>query len=406
MTNAGRNNRTFRDDLSSIYLTEFSVLRPQYENVQEYGVEWLVEAHTTAERTARIGRGRFDESRFRVRMRRLIDRYCCGSDRIARRGHELDDFCHLDWSRMRIFRLHERPAGAVMDTRSDFYRDRVEAAFEHFYPQHAEPPRDLIHVTCTGYISPSGAQKIVERRGWNRCTTVTHAYHMGCYAALPAIRIAEGFLSRNRQRLGGAPVVDIVHTELCTVHLNPASHTPEQLVVQSLFADGMIRYRLTRKPPSRPALKLLSVREEVLPRSENAMTWECADFGMRMGLAREVPDLIADALHGFLARLFEEADMDLADRAETLFAIHPGGPRIIDRVAEVLGLQMKQVAVSREILLQYGNMSSATLPHVWERILSHRPTDGELVVGLAFGPGLSVCGGLFRVHAPTSRVET
>ena len=70
---------------------------------------------------------------------------------------------------------------------------------------------------------------------------MTHAYHMGCYAAMPALRIAAGFVATGSRR------VDSSHTELCSLHLDPTDHRLEQLVVQSLFADGLIRYSADRR---------------------------------------------------------------------------------------------------------------------------------------------------------------
>jgi predicted naringenin-chalcone synthase len=87
------------------------------------------------------------------------------------------------------------------------------------------------------------------------------------------------------------------------------------------------------------------------------------------------------------------------DLRHAVVAVHPGGPKIIDRVQEILELDAAQVQASRDVLFDYGNMSSATLPHIWQRIASdERVASGASVLSLAFGPGLSVCGALFRKH--------
>jgi predicted naringenin-chalcone synthase len=128
------------------------------------------------------------------------------------------------------------------------------------------------------------------------------------------------------------------------------------------------------------------------------MTWELSEWGFRMTLARDVPEKIAAALPGFLARMFAQADEDYESaRAETLFAVHPGGPRIIDAVQGLLELSAEQTAASRALLYERGNMSSATLPHVWARVLETRTIKADtLVASLAFGPGLTIAGTLFR----------
>jgi predicted naringenin-chalcone synthase len=244
-------------------------------------------------------------------------------------------------------------------------------------------------------VSPSGAQRLVAKRDWGRSTEVFHAYHMGCYASMPAIRMAAGFVERGKSR------VDIVHTELCTLHMDPSQHLPEQLVVQTLFADGLIRYSASRAGDGDSigaGLELVATREEIVPGTEDQMTWMVSDFGMQMTLSRKVPDHIRAGLGAFLERLAKAAGMTAVDLFEkALFAIHPGGPRIIDEIAEHLGLRPAQVQASNAVLSNYGNMSSATLPHVWKSMLEDDAVPpGTLIVSLAFGPGLTIAGAILR----------
>jgi predicted naringenin-chalcone synthase len=274
------------------------------------------------------------------------------------------------------------------------------------YKDESAAPDDLIHVTCTGYTSPSAAQILVVDKGWQQRTRVTHAYHMGCYAALPAIRIASGFLS---SATDPAHRVDIAHTELCTLHLDPSDHSPEQLVVQSLFADGHMRYSLSRAADANnittgddgsSGLRILALAEELVPDSTGDMRWTVTEWGFRMTLTQDVPQKIGAALSAFLERLFAQADLDYkAEKNLAIFAIHPGGPKIIDQVSDALGLRPDQSAASRSVLHEYGNMSSATLPHVWDEILKSRESQpGQLVASVAFGPGLTISGGLFQIE--------
>jgi predicted naringenin-chalcone synthase len=116
-----------------------------------------------------------------------------------------------------------------------------------------------------------------------------------------------------------------------------------------------------------------------------------------MTLARDVPERIAAALRGFVAELYRRGGRGAEAIAGSVFAVHPGGPRIIDRVGQVLELEDAQLATSREVLFDHGNMSSATLPHVWMRVLADPDVaPGTLVASLAFGPGLTCSGGLFE----------
>jgi predicted naringenin-chalcone synthase len=345
----------------------------------------------------------FDEVSFLERMRRLLARFGCDSSRIATRGHELDDCSHTQWDRMLVYRLHEQARGEGTSVRSKAFGSIAGRALGQLFVEVDAPPQHLIHVTCTGYEAPSAAQLLVAAKNWGQHTIVTHAYHMGCYAALPAVRMATGFASQAPSKAAastGGHRVDVVHTELCSLHLHPLRHEPEQLVIQSLFADGCIAYSVFEKAQFHgrsAALAVLSQVEWLVPDSAASMAWFCSDFGMEMSLARDVPEKIAQALPPFVESLLVQA----GERADAIrgavFAIHPGGPKIVDQIATLLGLDDEQVACSRAVLRERGNMSSATLPHVWQAVArSNAVSDGRLVVSLAFGPGLTLSGAVLR----------
>ena len=369
----------------TLCLSGFQIVPPRFRSTQEAHLNWLAAAHA---RSSTLSRDKVKD---------LFARYGASPEQIAYRGHELEDFTHERWDDMRLFG-GERSA---IDRKMEFYDQAVDSIFKKFYPLGAVPPRNLIHVSCTGYSAPSGAQRLVSSRHWGEETQVLHAYHMGCYAAHPALRMAAGMLASLRDFRHS---VDIVHTELCSLHLDPANHDPAQLVIQSLFADGFIKYQAGWSraawvgKPGTTVLELLTAREVIVPDSAQAMRWATGPFVYNMDLSRDVPVLLASALPNFVASLFASAGLRYAGERETaVFAIHPGGPRIIELAERILRLRPEQVAWSRAILREHGNMSSATLPHIWHRILEDAELpDGTLVASLGAGPGLTLSGAIFR----------
>jgi len=384
-----------------LMLSNFSVRRPQYELRQKRALDWLSEVHSLAEATLK-GLTEPERAAFASRYAKLLERCACGPERIGQRGHVSADLGST--TELGLYDVRHFPHGQGSAARSLLFAQVVNAYFEREFATEEHAPSELIHVTCTGYVSPSGAQRLVADKGWGALTHVTHAYHMGCYAALPAILIAAGQLAVPKafRPANSESRVDIVHTELCTLHLDPGDHSPEQCVVQSLFADGFVRYSLREVSggdEAAPGLELLAVSERILPDSADSMAWSVGDFGMRMTLMRDVPERIASALRPFVTELLAKRGFGVEALRDAVVAVHPGGPKIIDRVSEVLELLPAQVQTSRDVLFDYGNMSSATLPHVWQRVLADDAVRaGTLVLSLAFGPGLSVCGGLFRKH--------
>jgi predicted naringenin-chalcone synthase len=383
-------------------IRSFRLVRPRYEARQEDILAWMVDVHTRAEGALAQGRP-FHEGAFHDRMKRLVRHVCCGPDRIATRGYSA--FSAPDGQRtppedeLLLYDVGRSPTGAGTAARTDYFAREVETVFARLYADEDDPPDDLVHVTCTGYVSPSGAQRLVSSRGWGERTRVTHAYHMGCYAAVPALRIALGLGATQQEGTGRPYRVDVVHTELCTLHFDPSVHTPEQLVVQSLFADGSIRYTIAPDGErDGPAFRVLALREVLQGGSADAMQWRLGDHGMRMALSRDIPEHIARTIHPFVAGLFERAGLEYAsEQRRVVFAIHPGGPRIIDAVRDALELEEKQVAPARRVLSRFGNMSSATVPHIWRELLEDPSyAHGTLLASFAFGPGLTVCGALLR----------
>jgi predicted naringenin-chalcone synthase len=362
------------DTLFKVLLKNFKSIRPAYELSQEDSFSWFIDAHVKASG---------DES-FRSSIEKKFWRVGCKPGPIAKRGHVLADFCHRNWDTMEVYNLNVAPGGKDLATRSLVFEKEVDRIFEEYYPEGVLSPDDLIHVSCTGYVSPSGAQKIVSKRNWGKNTTITHAYHMGCYASIPALRMGLGFLN------SGKTQVDVVHTELCSLHSNPSLHSLDQIVSQSLFADGFMKYSLGFEADC-PHIKVLSLKEEIIPNSTSAMTWKVLNWGFEMSLSAEVPTLIARHLNDFLKSL------GVDNLSNALFAVHPGGPKILAHVQNELGLTDHQMSYSVEVLKEYGNMSSATLPHVWSRILDDEAVlNGTPIVSLAFGPGLSIVGALME----------
>lgn len=371
---------------------------PQYSRPQSEAVEWLVDAHARAAATAARDEGSL--AKWRDRMNRLVGRYCATGS-IGRRYSELCDYIHTDWPRMLIFNLDQSPGGRGIEVRNRFYADTAMRVVESLFKDDTEPPTDLLHVSCTGYASPSAIQRLIQKKGWHSSTRPTQVYHMGCYAALPALRIATGLLCCNDGSLSRR--AEIVHTELCTLHFNPGDHSPEQLVIQSLFADGHIRYALLPEGVAtirtgENAFEVLAMREEIVPDSLEDMTWVLSEQGFQMTLSRDVPGKVAACLPRFLAGLFADAGLNYENEAGgAVFAVHPGGPRILDSVKELLGLEDWQLRLSRAVLFERGNMSSATLPHIWMAAACDAGVEaGRLVASMAFGPGLTIAGAIFR----------
>ncbi|HEX6984907.1 MAG TPA: 3-oxoacyl-[acyl-carrier-protein] synthase III C-terminal domain-containing protein, partial [Planctomycetaceae bacterium] len=140
-----------------------------------------------------------------------------------------------------------------------------------------------------------------------------------------------------------------------------------------------------------PGLSLIASGSFVVPDTADAMTWGIGDHGFEMTLSPRVPDLIHQALRPWLEGWLASQGVPL-DRVGS-WAVHPGGPRILSAAAEALGLPPESLAVSRDVLRDYGNMSSPTVLFLLDRL--RRQNAPRPCVALGFGPGLTIEAALF-----------
>lgn len=287
--------------------------------------------------------------------------------------------------------------GPKIEVRMDWFKRKMGYVFDEFYSKNTSSPENLIHVTCSGYSSPSVAQEAVIERGWNT-VQVTHSYHMGCYGAFPAIRTGRSLLCASDDK----GRVDVVHTELLSAHLNLTEFSSANTMICSLFADGFIGYSLYDEVRfmsddtilNKRGLRILAAHEVIIPDSLEDMSWDLGEYNFLMTLSKRVPVFIRKNIKAFLTALCQKAGIELEEqKAKMHFAIHPGGPKIIDYVVDALGITQEQACWSYEILNRQGNMSSATIPHIFNEIINDSNIKaGTLVVAMAFGPGLTATG--------------
>ena len=130
----------------------------------------------------------------------------------------------------------------------------------------------------------------------------------------------------------------------------------------------------------------MSTASNLLPDSEDAMSWHIGNHGFIMKLSARIPELISQYLREWIEQWLAASRLKITDIGA--WAVHPGGPRVIDSVQESLGLSERTLRASRKTLHDFGNMSSPTVLFILERIRKLR--HGGPIVLLAFGPGLTV----------------
>jgi predicted naringenin-chalcone synthase len=248
----------------------------------------------------------------------------------------------------------------------------------------------VITISCTGFFAPGPDVLLVNELGLPQQTERYHVGFMGCYAAFPALRMARAFT-----RSDPAAVVLVVSAELCTLHLQPGPEV-DNLLASSVFADGAAAALVSARPPRGTSLRLDAFGSTLASEGAGEMAWTVGDTGFEMVLTSYVPRIIEARIGEAVAPLF--ARSGVTQREVTHWAVHPGGRAILDKVQAGLCLPEEALEASRQVLSDYGNMSSATVLFVLERMLHEPPGPAGTVAAMAFGPGLTVESGLFTLQ--------
>jgi predicted naringenin-chalcone synthase len=236
--------------------------------------------------------------------------------------------------------------------------------------------------SCTGYVTPGLDILLARDLGMAPDTQRLFIGHMGCYAALPGLGVVADYV-----RSRGQPAL-LLCLELTSLHIQPPTADAEQIVAHALFSDAAAAAVLL---PEGRGYRLVDLASVTDVGTADHMTWDVTDLGFRMGLSARVPDVLDGHVRSLVDGLLARHGLGLSDVDG--WAVHPGGPRILNVVQARLELTDAQLAPSRRVLAEHGNCSSPTVLMILDAL---RRTEPHRVVALAFGPGLTLYAALLE----------
>ncbi|SDD00658.1 type III polyketide synthase [Glycomyces harbinensis] len=247
----------------------------------------------------------------------------------------------------------------------------------------------LAVASCTGYGTPGTDIELAAALPLRSDARRLLVGHMGCHAALPALGAVSDYVAAHDR-----PAV-LLCLELTSLHLQPGSTDIDQAVTHALFSDAAAAVVL-RPGEGLPGLRVVDVAARTDTAKNAYMTWRVTDLGFKMGLSPQVPDALAEHVGPLVKDLLGRHGLDPSEVRS--WAVHPGGPRVVDAIEEGLGLDPTALDVPRRVLAEHGNCSSATVLLVLRELMDRGLPPGPLVA-LAFGPGLTLYAVLMEVTA-------
>ncbi len=241
----------------------------------------------------------------------------------------------------------------------------------------------LYVVSVTGIASPSLDARLINRMGLRSDIKRTTIFGVGCVGgALGLTRAADYARAYPDQ------VAALVSVELCSLTIQRDDLSTVNMIALGLFSDGAAAALVGGAQRGEPGPTILATRSVFFPATEQIMGWNISEAGFGIVLSAELPALIArelpHCLDGFLA------DNGLERSQVASWIVHPGGPKILRAIETALALKPCDLALSWEMLAEYGNFSSGSVLKVLEATLSRpHPPAGAYGLILAVGPGFS-----------------
>lgn len=247
----------------------------------------------------------------------------------------------------------------------------------------------IIFVSSTGVSTPSIDAKIMNKMSFSPHTKRIPIWGLGCAGG------AAGF-SRAYEYCKAFPDANVlvVAVELCGLTFQKNDHSKSNLIGTSLFADGMACALLCgeksnlKNESTLPAVpKVCGTQSTLLPDSEDVMGWNIRDDGFFVVFSKDIPSLIKNWLKPNVEKFLEQMNIPLSTISN--FVFHPGGKKVLQAYEKALDIPSNMTTISKDVLVDHGNMSSATVLYVLKRFMMKKIDSNEYGLMGALGPGFS-----------------
>ncbi|XP_027193184.1 chalcone synthase 1-like [Cicer arietinum] len=253
----------------------------------------------------------------------------------------------------------------------------------------------LIFCTISGVDMPGADYQLTKLLGLRPYVKRYMMYQQGCFAGGTVLRLAKDLAENNKDARVLVVCSEVTGITFC----GPSESHLDNLVGQALFGDGAAAVIVGSDPIpeiEKPLFELVWTAQTIAPDSEGAICGQLREAGLSFHLRKDVPKIVSKNVEKALVEAFQP--LGIYDYNSIFWIAHSGGPAILDQVEQKLALKAEKMKVTREVLSEYGNMSSACVLFVLDEMRKKSVQDGfkstgeglEWGVLLSFGPGLTI----------------
>ncbi|MEP2988307.1 MAG: type III polyketide synthase [Parasphingorhabdus sp.] len=238
----------------------------------------------------------------------------------------------------------------------------------------------IVFISTTGTMTPSIPSQMIVDMGFEASTQTIPVFGYGCAGGVLGLRLANDLAAAN----DGQNVL-LVSLELCSLAYDYSQFDKKNMIATALFADGCASAVLSGKEQVASEPSFRAFGQKTWADTRDMMGWEIGETGFDLVLARDIPNFVAQDFAPFCDAFLEQQELSKSQLGEP--ACHPGGGRVIDALEAYLQPNGPSIPTTRDILRQFGNMSSPTVLFILERLLQARPNKPILLTAL--GPGFT-----------------
>jgi len=242
-------------------------------------------------------------------------------------------------------------------------------------------PADLdaiVTVSTTGIATPSLDAVLSGRLGLRNDVRRLPIFGLGCAGGVLGLARAADWA----RAMPGANILYLV-VELCALSFRKADTGKSNIVATALFGDGAAAAVLSTEGEG---AAFGASGEHLFPESLDVMGWDVQEDGLKAIFSRDIPALVRREMRDVSGTFLARNGLSFGDIDR--FVCHPGGVKVLSALEDAFGLEADTLAVERDVLSGYGNMSAATLLFVLDRVMKEKRSGRMLLA--AMGPGFTV----------------
>jgi alkylresorcinol/alkylpyrone synthase len=236
----------------------------------------------------------------------------------------------------------------------------------------------VVTVSSTGIATPSLDARVHRRMGFRSDVSRVPVFGLGCAGGASGLSIG----SRLAQARPGTNVL-LVTIELCSLALRLDELTKANIIATSLFGDGAAAIVLRAGDGGETQIE--HTGEHLWPDTLGVMGWSIDPMGFGVILRRTIPEFVNTELKPALAKILTRMQLSIAEIDK--FICHPGGAKVINAIETALALDQGALEHERQVIADYGNMSSPTVLFILERARAKGLPSRSLLTAL--GPGFT-----------------